>query len=36
VLLKVEDVGGSASRTVHMDLATGHTTITSRGERREF
>jgi chemotaxis protein CheD len=36
VLLKAEDIGGSASRTVHMDLATGQTTITSRGERREF
>ncbi len=33
VLLEAEDVGGTASRTVHFDLATGRTTISSGGAR---
>lgn len=34
LLLETEDVGGTASRTVHLDVATGQTTITSSGQKR--
>lgn len=36
VLLDAEDVGGSSSRTVHFDLITGRTTISSGGKRTEI
>ena len=34
VLLETEDVGGTASRTVHFDVATGQTIISSKGQKR--
>ena len=34
VLLETEDVGGTASRTVHFDVATGQTVISSKGMQR--
>jgi len=34
VMLKAEDVGGTASRTVHFDLSTGEITISSGSEKR--
>jgi chemotaxis protein CheD len=36
VLLEAEDVGGTASRTVHFELSTGRTTISSSGNRTEI
>ena len=36
VLLEGEDVGGTPSRTVHFDVATGQTVITSNGSKREL
>jgi chemotaxis protein CheD len=34
ILLKSEDIGGSASRTVHFDLSSGQVVISSAGEKR--
>ncbi len=36
ILLNAEDVGGTASRTVYMNIATGRTTISSNGTEREL
>ena len=36
VLLESEDVGGTPSRTVHFDVATGKTVISSNGSKREL
>jgi chemotaxis protein CheD len=36
ILLKTEDVGGTASRTVHLDVATGQTIISSNGKKRNL
>jgi chemotaxis protein CheD len=36
VLLEKEDVGGTSSRTVHFDVATGQTVISSNGSKREL
>ena len=36
VLLESEDVGGTASRTVHFELATGQTVISSNGQKRNL
>ena len=34
ILLETEDVGGTASRTLHFDVATGQTVISSNGKKR--
>ncbi len=36
ILLEAEDVGGTASRTVYLDLATGQTVISSGGKKAEL
>lgn len=36
ILLETEDVGGTASRTVHLDVATGQTVISSNGKKRNL
>lgn len=36
ILLETEDVGGTASRTVHFNIATGQTIISSNGQKREL
>ncbi len=36
VLLDAEEIGGTASRTVHFDLSTGQTIISSGGVKREI
>ena len=36
ILLETEDVGGAASRTVHFNVATGQTIISSKGQKREL
>jgi chemotaxis protein CheD len=36
VLLEAEEVGGTASRTVHFDLSTGRTTISSGGGKTDI
>ncbi len=36
ILLETEDVGGTASRTVHFDVATGETVISSNGRKRKL
>jgi len=36
ILLEAEDVGGTNSRTVHFDLATGQIIISSRGAKTEL
>lgn len=36
MLLETEDVGGTASRTVHLDVATGQTVISSNGQKRNL
>jgi chemotaxis protein CheD len=36
ILLETEDVGGTASRTVHFDVATGQTVISSNGKKRSL
>lgn len=36
VLLDAEEIGGTASRTVHFDLSTGQTIISSSGVKREI
>ena len=36
ILLETEDTGGTASRTVHFDVATGQTIISSNGQKREL
>ncbi len=36
VLLEAEDVGGTASRTVHFELSTGRTTISSGGGKTDI
>jgi chemotaxis protein CheD len=36
ILLKTEDVGGTAGRTVHLDVATGQTVISSNGKKRNL
>lgn len=36
ILLKTEDVGGAASRTVHFNVANGQTIISSQGQKREL
>ena len=36
ILLETEDVGGTTSRTIHLDVATGHTIISSNGQKREL
>ena len=36
VLLESEDIGGTASRTVHFDVATGQTVISSNGQKRNL
>ncbi len=36
VLLQAEQVGGTASRTVHFDLSTGRTTISSGGAKTDL
>lgn len=34
LLIESEDVGGTESRTVHLDIATGETIINSKGEKK--
>lgn len=36
ILLEAEDVGGTASRTVYFDMATGQTVISSGGKKTEL
>lgn len=36
ILLKTEDVGGAASRTVHFNVTNGQTIISSQGQKREL
>ena len=36
ILLETEDVGGTASRTVQLDVATGQTLISSNGQKRNL
>lgn len=36
ILLEAEDIGGTASRTVHFSIATGQTLISSNGQKREL
>ena len=36
ILLETEDTGGTASRTVHFNIATGQTIISSNGQKREL
>jgi chemotaxis protein CheD len=36
ILLETEDVGGAASRTVHLEVATGQTVICSNGQKRNL
>lgn len=36
ILLEKEDVGGTSSRTVHFDITTGQTVISSNGIKREL
>ena len=36
ILLETEDIGGTASRTVHFNIATGQTIISSNGQKREL
>ena len=36
ILLETEDVGGTVSRTVHLDIATGQTVISSNGQKRDL
>ncbi len=36
ILLEAEDVGGTVSRTVYLDLATGQTVISSGGKKTEL
>jgi len=36
VLLESEDIGGTPSRTVHFDVATGQTVVSSNGSKREL
>ena len=36
ILLETEDIGGTASRTVHFNIATGQTVISSNGQKREL
>jgi chemotaxis protein CheD len=36
ILLETEDIGGAASRTVHFNIATGQTIISSNGQKREL
>jgi chemotaxis protein CheD len=36
ILLESEDIGGARSRTVHFNIATGQTIISSNGQKREL
>lgn len=36
ILLKTEDIGGTASRTLHFDIDTGETVISSNGQKRNL
>ena len=36
ILLEAEDVGGTISRTVYLDLGTGQTVISSGGKKAEL
>jgi chemotaxis protein CheD len=36
ILLKTEDIGGAVSRTVHFDIDTGRTVISSNGQKRNL
>ena len=36
ILLETEDIGGTASRTVHFNITTGQTIISSNGQKREL
>ncbi len=36
ILLEAEDIGGTASRTVHFDMAAGQTVISSGGKKSEL
>lgn len=36
ILLESEDIGGALSRTVHLNIATGQTIISSNGQKREL
>ncbi|CAB1068089.1 Chemotaxis protein CheD [Olavius algarvensis Delta 1 endosymbiont] len=36
ILLESEDVGGTAGRTVHFELATGQTVVSSNGQKRQL
>ena len=36
ILLESEDIGGAQSRTVHFNIATGQTIISSNGQKREL
>jgi len=36
IMLKTEDVGGTASRTLHFDINTGNTEISSNGKKRNL
>jgi chemotaxis protein CheD len=36
ILLETEDVGGTTCRTIHLDVATGLTFISSNGQKREL
>jgi chemotaxis protein CheD len=36
ILLESEDIGGALSRTVHFNIPTGQTIISSNGQKREL
>lgn len=36
ILLETEDIGGTGSRTVHFNVATGQTLVSSNGQKREL
>ena len=36
ILLKTEDIGGTASRTIHFDINSGQTVVASNGQKRNL
>jgi chemotaxis protein CheD len=36
ILLNTEDVGGTVSRTIHFEIDTGQTVISSNGQKRNL
>jgi chemotaxis protein CheD len=36
ILLETEDVGGTASRTIHFDIETGQMVVASNGKKRKL